>query len=157
MRSWTHLYYTPQLRTAFDGWRSRLPRNAEVLWPESPVGVWYLLHRPSYWSRPQMAGPIFSRAATMTLDRRTASIRTALFASSAFSKDRDSVTRLRHWIPATLESLDPVGLSVACADPDLGYVVSRTRLGPVALPPITPDANRPTQQLYIYDCKDFRG
>jgi hypothetical protein len=157
IRSWTHLHYTPTLRAAFDGWRSQLPANAEVLWPESPVGVWYLLDRPSYWSRPQMAGPIFSRPATLTLDRRTAAIRTALFASRVFRKDASSVTRLRNWLPATLESLDPTGLAVACADPDLGYVVSGLRLGPISLPPIAPDATRPTRQLYIYDCKDFRG
>jgi hypothetical protein len=156
IRSWTQLHYTPTLRATFDGWRTRLPLDAEVLWPESPVGIWYLLDRPSYWSRPQLAGPIFSRAATLKLQRRTASIRAALLASPAFRKDPDSVTRLRHWIPATLESLDPAGLSRACADPELGYVVSSSHLGPIALPPITPDTARPRRQLYMYDCKDFR-
>jgi hypothetical protein len=157
IRSWSHPYYTPTLRAAFAESRSQLRPNAEVLWPESPVGVWYLLDRPSYWSLPQMAGPIFSRAATLQLDRRTASIRAALLVSSASQKDPDSVTRLHHGIPATLESLEPAGLVVACADPDLGYVASWRRLGRVTLRPITLDAARPTQQLYIYDCKDFRG
>jgi hypothetical protein len=161
VRSWTRFQYTPALRATFDQWRERLPANAEVLWPESPVGVWYLLDRPSYWSPAQMSGFVFSRPAAVELDRRVDASRDALLASSAYAKaarDPDFVKRIRYWVPDTLESMDPAGLPMLCADPDLGYFVTARRLGPIAMPPVTPDPASPNRHYYyIYDCKDFRG
>jgi hypothetical protein len=159
-RSWTRFQFTSAMQTRFAPWRERLPVQAEVLWPESPVGVWYLLDRPSYWSAPQMAGFVFSRPAAVKLARRLAGVRDALRASGAHSgpaQDPDSVKPVRSSVPRTLESLQLVGLPIICADPDLGYLVTSRRLGPSAMPPVTPDPARPQSHYYIYDCKDYRG
>ena len=160
VRSWTSLYYTSDRYAAFAPWRDRIVPRAQVLWPESPVNVWYLLNRPSYYSIPQLAGFVFSRAAAFELDRRTGIVRQSLLASAEMTrptKDLDSVTRLRRWTPGTLESLDAAGLSIACADRDLGYVVAPRPIGPIVPPPITPNPMKPKRLLYLYDCKDSRG
>lgn len=160
VRSWTRFQYTRESRALYCHWRDRLPAHAEVLWPESPVGVWYLLGRTSYWSLNQMTGFVFSRAAALELDRRLDISRHALLASGAFAKptpDAQSVKRLLSWVPATMESLHPGGLAAVCADRDLGYIVTTRRLGPIAMPPITPYPDKPNTHFYIYDCKEFRG
>jgi hypothetical protein len=156
LRSWTTPAYAPALSAAFRQWRERLRPGAEVLWPGAPLDAWFLLDRPSYWSHPQLAGVVFSRDAAVTLDRRTDLVSDALV-SSHRSKNSDFVTRLRHKVPATLESLGPEGLRTLCSDPELGYVVSRKMLGTSSLPPVTEDPARPRNLLYIYDCKDNRG
>jgi len=160
IRSWTRLQYTPQESALYGEWRNRLPAHAEVLWPQSPVGVWYLLGRTSYWSLNQMTGFVFSRPAAVELDRRLAVSRNALLASSAFQKappDAQSVKRLLSWVPATMESLDTGGLAAICADRDLGYIVTTRRLGPIAAPPVAPYPDNPNRRFYLYDCKEFRG
>jgi len=160
VRSWTRLSYAPALRATFAQWRDQLPAHAEVLWLEAPVNVWYLLDRPSYLSLPQLAGFVFSRSASVALDRRVAVTRNALMASGAFTKlaqDPDFVKRLRSWTPGSLESLDSTGLPILCTDRDLGFVVTSRRVGPIAMAPITMNPDRPKRQLYIYNCKDFRG
>jgi hypothetical protein len=159
-RSWTRFHYTPALHDTFAQWRELLPARTEILWPEQPVGVWYLLDRPSYWSVPQTAGIVFSRPSALELNQRIGASRNALLASSAFAKvarDADSVKRLHSGTPGTLESLDGAGLPIICADRNLGYFVTARRMGPIAMPPITPDPDKPKRQLYIYNCKDFRG
>jgi hypothetical protein len=155
VRSWTRFHYTPELRARFAAWRNQLPVNSEVLWPDS-LGVWYLLNRQSYCSFPQLAGVVFSRDSAVELDRRTRVVRDALVASGAFAKDSDAVRRLRHLIPGSLQDFDRAGLSVACADPDLGYFVGPKQLGPIAMPPVTPDPTKPERRFYLHDCKDYR-
>jgi hypothetical protein len=154
VRSWTKLHYTPELRARFAPWRNQLPANSEVLWPD-PLGVWYLLNRQSYCSSPQLAGVVFSRDSAVELDRRTRVVGDALVASGAFAKDSKSATRLRHLMPS-LNDLDRAGLSVVCADRDLGYFVGPKQLGPIAMEPVTPDPTKPERRLYIHDCNDYR-
>jgi hypothetical protein len=159
-RSWTRFQFTPASRALYSQWRDQLPTDAEVLWPESPLGVWYLLDRTSYWSRTQMSGFVFSRPAAVEINRRMSISRDALLASSAFAdspRDAKSVTRLLSWVPGTMESLDRGELSTLCADPNLGYFIGVRRLGPTAMPRITPYPDEPNRHYYIYDCKDFRG
>jgi hypothetical protein len=160
VRSWTRLHFTPALQGRYAQWRERVPAHAEVLWLESPVGAWYLLDRASYLSAPQMAGFVFSRPAAVTMDRRLANIKEALRVSGAYTgsvPNPDSVKPVRTWVPVTLESLTPAGLPVICADPQLGYLVTRQQLGPTATPPVTPDPARPNLHFYLYDCRDYRG
>jgi len=160
VRSWTQFHFTPALQTRFAPWRNQLPVHAEVLWPEAPVGAWYLLDRPSYWSGPQMAGDVFSRSAAIKLDQRMTGLLHALRASDAYmgqEYDPDSVKPVRTWVPGSLESLRLAGLPILCADPELGYLVTSRGLGPTAMPPVTPDPTRPHWHYYIYDCRDYRG
>jgi len=157
IQSWTRLHFTSALQAKYAQWRQRVPAQAEVLWLDSPVGVWYLLDRVSYLSAPQMAGFVFSRPAAVKMDRRLANIKEALRASGAYEPNPDSVTPVRTWVPGTLESLKLAGLPILCADPELGYLVTRQRLGPTAMPSLTPDPARPHSHFYLYDCRDYRG
>jgi hypothetical protein len=160
VHSWTRFFYTPARHQQYAEWRDHLPARAEVLWPEQPMAVWYLLERPSYWSIIQTAGNVFSRPAAVELDRRIGNSRSALMASSAYAKlaqDADFVKQLHLWTPGSLESLDLAGFPILCADPALGYFVTARRVGPTAFAPITPNPDKPNRHFYLYSCKDFRG
>src|SRR5262249_39683327 len=77
-RTWTRLEYPPQRYTAFAAWRAAIPPGAEVLWPDAPGFLWYVLERPSYWSLNQMAGSVFSRAGAVSLLQREAAVSSVL-------------------------------------------------------------------------------
>lgn len=158
-RAWTRFQYTPASRALYSHWRDKIPTQAEVLWPESPVGVWYLLGRTSYWSHNQVTGFVFSRAAAIELNRRVGVSRDALLASdpAASRPDAPTVKRLLSWVPFSLEGLDPGGLPAICADRNLGYVISASQFNPAAAPPIAPFPDKPNRRFYLYDCKEFRG
>ena len=68
--AWTHTLWSQQPRAVFAEWRRQIPQDAQILWPDTAIGPWYLLDRPSYWSLTQMAGLVFSRATAMELTRR---------------------------------------------------------------------------------------
>lgn len=152
--SWASPHYTNSLRAAFTGWREEIPERAEVLWPDTPVGAWYLLERQSYWSLHQIAGDIFSRGKAVEMGRRTASIKAALLASGI---NAGSTAQERNrWTPNSAAKLDARGLAAVCTDPALSYVVSWNRLGPSRLEPIAPDAGKPKNRLHLYRCADLR-
>jgi hypothetical protein len=153
---WTRTHYTPALAREFAPWRAEIPPHAEVLWPDTPLGAWYLLDRPSYWSVDQVAGAIFSRDKALFLRQRAASIDTALLQSRLINAD---VPRSRLGLinsPDTAK-MNAQSVQMACADPDLRYVVSWLRLGRSVVAPLTPDPAKPNSRLYLYRCSDFPG
>jgi hypothetical protein len=152
---WTHTHYTPELARRFAPWRAEIPPHAEVLWPDTPLGDWYLLDRPSYWSADQAAGAIFSREKSLLLRQRTASINTALVQSGLMKADfPEGGPGL---VLSDASKMDARAVKTACADPALRYVVSWLRLGPAAVAPLTPDPAKPNSRLYLYRCADFPG
>lgn len=151
--SWSTAYYTPALRDKFADWRQHIPVHAEVIWPDTPVGAWYFLERPSYWSPHQVAGSVFSRAKTVTMQQRTEWIAAALDhadpASESPARHRSPLRSVIHWTPAALTSV--------CRTTSLQYLVTWSYLGRPALQPVTPNPARPNGHLYLYSCADFKG
>ena len=137
----------------FAPWRAEIPRNAEVLWPDTPTGAWYLLERPSYWSIDQTAGAIFSRDKSLLMRQRTASINAAL--REAGVADSHDALANAGLVGADATKLTPRVLRAACADPALRYVVSWLRLGKTPVAPVLPDLAKPNNRLYLYRCADF--
>lgn len=158
---WSLCYYR-DLYPDLVQWRAAIPPQAQVMWPTSPIGAWYLLDRPSYWSHYQEAGDIFSRSKSMEAYRRGESLLAAAEASHPASvvpnralQHTDSRSnRGVAWVEP--EKFNATGLSLACADPLLQFVVSWSVLGPTPFAPVTPDPARPRNQLHLYRCADFK-
>jgi hypothetical protein len=153
--SWTKGYFAPALRAQLAPWRTEIPLHAEVMWPGTPIGAWYLLERPSYWSTYQLAGGIFSRQKSLFLQQRTAAMNAAL-GPSGLTQDHPGVAKEDLPVLADTSKMTADGLVRACGDPDLRYVVSWLRLGKTRFAPITPDPIKPLSRLYLYRCADFR-
>jgi len=154
--SWTQSHYTPTLYDKFAGWRAAVPQHAEVMWPDTPVGAWYLLERPSYWSAPQIAGAIFSRDKAILLAHRTQALNTILRDSGMVKrKPDDPDTDLT--ASGDTSKMNAAALRLACADHDLQYVASWLHLGQTpAAAPVQVDPSKPSSLLRLYRCADFR-
>jgi hypothetical protein len=152
-KTWSASYYNRTLFAALAPWRAAMRPEAEVIWPAIPVGAWYLLERPSYWSLHQAAGDIFSRSKAMESHRRGLS----LLAASGGVAAGSTASSADSGIPGiATEKLTARGLVRACADPQLQFVVSWVVLGTTTFAPVTPDSSRPKHQLHLYRCADFR-
>ncbi len=145
--SWTDVHYTESLRAQFAPWRSQIPPDAEVIWPETALGAWYLLDRASYWSKDQVAGDVFSRPKSLELRRRERLIDAVL--------KKLSPTKGTEVNAFYFTRVDARGFRLLCADPALGYFVTHGDFGPTAFDPITPNPGRPRMRLYLYRCADF--
>ena len=154
--AWTNAGHARQVPAQFAPWRAEIPTNAEVLWSEAPVSLWYLLDRPSYWSLDQTAGAIFSREKAFLMRKRTASINAALQVAGV-SDGHDPLAMAGLVGPGDAARLTPQALRAVCADRALGYVVSWLRLGKTSIAPLVPDPARPNNRLYLYRCADERG
>lgn len=153
-RSWITYTYTQALRVKFSDWRRRIPVSAEVAWPDQPIGDWYLLARPSYFSGPQIAGDVFSRPKSMLLKRRQNRISAAGAGDSALPGMLGWKLALNGLLGS--RSAGSAELAALCADPALGFVVSNVKVAPTSFLPITPYARHPRERLYLYRCTDTR-
>jgi hypothetical protein len=152
--SWHTFYFTDTLRAAFADWRRQIPPHAEVIWPATPVGAWYLLDRPSYWSVYQVPGDIFSRQKGLEVHRRGLRVLSALASPEvARQKPKEPPETL----PKDVEWVDSRGLAVLCTDPALGFVVTWSRLGKTPFQPVQPIPAKPRDLLHLYRCDDFRA
>jgi hypothetical protein len=113
-----------------------------VLWTESPISAWVLLHRGSYLSGLQTSGMVFSRAAALELARRAKSLRSAV-SPNVFLEWRDVGVGL---------SLSPQQLRSLCGLHAVKFLVSSADLGfaPAAELPRNDGAHR----LRLYRCAD---
>ncbi len=156
--AWTLTSYPDALRSQLAAWRRQIPPNAEVLWPVAPIGAWYLLERPSYWSLPQEAGDVFSRAKALEVHRRELLVAGAMQVSGLIRGVPASSAGAGTSAAITLaEQLDARGIARVCSDPQLAYYVSWSHVAPTPFAPITPNRRRPESQLYLYPCASFRG
>jgi hypothetical protein len=76
--AWTAREFPPPLVAQFRPWRDRIPRGAEVFWPESPVATWLLLGSPNYLSVIQTSGMVFSREGALEFRRRALALSAAV-------------------------------------------------------------------------------
>lgn len=159
--AWTASFYTPALRAAFGTWRNEIPGRAEVLWPGNPVGAWYLLERPSYWSFYQAVGAVFSKPKALELNRRTLSLGPIVDAAPVEPNTVSAPTQMSGsrvaGTPLNIIVRDTHGLQVACRNPDLAYVVNWRRVGATLVEPVQIDPHDASKRMYLYRCADFRG
>jgi hypothetical protein len=138
---WTQVTYSPADKALFAGWRSMIPPGKEVLFAENPLFVWIVLERPSYISRAQLSGALFSRPAALVLAERETALRPYLRAQG-----------LNFWSQDPTGARDIPTLAMACATPDLQFVVSSAPLHvpPIATAPAGTSAE--FQGLKLYQC-----
>jgi hypothetical protein len=142
---WTQVAFPPADKQMFASWRARIPADAEVLFPESPLFTWVLLERPSYLSGAQATSGLFSRPAAMFLYGRTEALRPYLRAIGQSIWDLDPKAPA----PAT-----PT-LAMACAVGDLQFVVSRETLAAIPLEEVPPGAKSIYRGLKLYQCPGY--
>jgi hypothetical protein len=72
---WSSKEYGADDRAPFAAWRERIPADAQVLCPGSPLFAWLMLGHPSYLSLPQEESELFSRPASTEMTRREHNLR----------------------------------------------------------------------------------
>jgi hypothetical protein len=149
----SNAHYTAELATKFTQWRAVIPPRAEMLWPDTPVGSWYLLERPNYWSPHQTAGAIFSKEKAVFLQRRSESIAKAAAKSPPGQDGHAAIESVG--VFAITSRLDLLGMKMACSDPDLSYIVSWKPVAPTPYAPVTVDGRKLRGKLYLYRCADL--
>lgn len=143
--AWTAAPMETAARNVFQPWREVIPPGTAVLWLDNPVAVWFLLERPSYLSRSQSAGVVFSRGTALEVQRR-AKVLTPLV-------DPDWMVGLRNDLEAGPRAVTAEILYRICADPLLGFVVSKS--DPTGRSP-TVEWPDPGKQLSLITCSAFR-
>jgi hypothetical protein len=141
----------------FADWANVIPPTSTVLVvPPQDVGafVWFTLDRPNYLAVDQSSGVVFSRATALEVRRRSEvllplmdpnwKILTRLRARPSGKPDNEATTR-----PLTTENLIQV-----CADPLLGFVISRNKVG---FDPLRHDHAGAWQDWNLYDCRKVRS
>ena len=153
---WTNAHYTPELASRFAQWRAVIPTGAEVLWPDTPMGSWYLLERPSYWSPHQSAGAIFSRDKALLLEHRTENIAkaTGKYQAEVSVHDGHSASDSTGGFVG-LARMNVAGMKFACTDPALSYIVSWMPVTSTPYAPVTIDGTKRHGKLYLYRCADL--
>jgi hypothetical protein len=141
----------------FADWVNAIPPTATVLVaPPQDVGafVWFTLGRPNYLALDQSAGVVYSRATALEIQRRSEvllplmdpqwKILTRLRAKSGGGRKSEAATR-----PLSRENLIQV-----CADPQLGFVVSREKAG---FDPLRHEHTGAWKDWNLYDCRKVRS
>ncbi|MCC7198843.1 MAG: hypothetical protein IT483_04995 [Gammaproteobacteria bacterium] len=67
---WRRRFVPEELPQAGAEWRRVMAHDAEVLWPQNPIGTWIILDRRHYVSLVQSAGILFSEGTAAELMRR---------------------------------------------------------------------------------------
>jgi hypothetical protein len=138
-------------------WSNAIPPTSTVLvTPPRDVGafVWFTLGRPNYLALDQSAGVVFSRATSMEVRRRSEVL------LSLMDPDWKILTRLRAksdgapLSDAAARPLTPRNLTQVCADPQLGFVVSREKVG---FEPLRHEHAGAWKDWNLYDCRKVRS
>jgi hypothetical protein len=140
--AWTAREFPPRRVEQFAALRAVLPPDAEVLLPESPVGAWLLLDRPSYLSVIQTSGLVFSRAAAVEFRRRAASLEPALPAQVFMAWSTGG----------TILNPSIAQLQRICASGAVEFVATRSDLGMAALATVQPESGSARAPMQLYRC-----
>jgi hypothetical protein len=139
----------------FTDWRGSIPPDSSVyVAPPTDAGgfVWLTLGRPNYLCVDSSAGVVFSRETALEVRRRSEVLR------PVESPDWRILSRLSRRAGDPKEPpprpLTAASLVRLCADPALGFVVSRERVGFEPLPHRHPGA---WQGWNLYDCRRVRA
>lgn len=140
-RLWTHLSYPASDKALFASWRAQIPPGSQVLLAENPLFVWIFLERPSYLSRAQLVSGLYSRQAALVLAERATALRPYLRAQG-----------LRFWDPDPAAAASVPTLAMACAVPDLQFVVARVPLQATPVVETPPGVSADFHGLRLFRC-----
>jgi hypothetical protein len=137
----------------FSDWQAAIPPTSTVLVaPPTDVGafVWFTLQRPNYLALDQSAGAVFSRATAMEITRRSNVLLPVTDPDwKILSKLRLGATAKRKIYTVTRPLTAP-SLTQICADPQLGFVISKEIVGFASL---RHAGAGPFKDWNLYDCR----
>jgi len=138
---WTRVTYQDADKARFASWRALIPQGSEVLFTENPLFIWIFLERPSYISRAQLLSALFSRPAALVLTERETALRPYLRAQG-----------LTFWDPDPTAAPGIPTLALACAVPDVHFVVSRVPLQATPIAEVPRGVSSDFLGLRLYQC-----
>jgi hypothetical protein len=155
-RAWSHCDYD-RIFAAAAPWRAAIPAGTEVLWPDNPVGAWYVLRRPSYWSLAQLVGAIFSRDKAMLMRQRGIAVNEALVSIGALEEKQVLDPSGNPLIYTVALNMGRGAFKTLCQDSEISYFVSWMPFAASPFPPVTVNPSKRQGNLYLYRCADFRS
>jgi hypothetical protein len=141
----------------FADWRNAIPPSSTVLVaPARDVGafVWFTLGRPNYLALDQSAGVVFSRATALEVRRRSENLLPLMDPNWKIMSGLKAASGRGHKNAATTRPLTRENLIRVCADPQLGFVISR---GNVGFDPMPHEHAGDWRDWYLYDCRKVRS
>lgn len=133
----------------FAAWRAVIRPGDNVYWPDQLEPTWFLLQRPSYLSREQTAGSLFSDAAASEMWRRAHAMSTLAPLASTIRVST---------IEPFVSTLSAASITAACKDEALGYVVAPESFGlPEAAPAVTARSPWITSRIHLIPCAALRS
>jgi hypothetical protein len=140
----------------FSDWRQAIPATSTVLVTPAPdVGafVWFTLDRPNYLAVDQSAGVVFSRVTALEVQRRSQVLLPLMDPNWKILSNLRATSAGKHTPAAASRPLTAASLRLVCADPQLGFVVSRDYVG---FEPIRHSHGGAWQNWNLYDCRNAR-
>jgi hypothetical protein len=143
LEAWTAQRYSGANNAAFADWRAQMPPNSQVFWYEHLQETWFLLERPSYLTRSQMGGVVFSHELVDEFVRRALVLAPVIDPNFWLVSDEFKPNIFTREIVGEI-----------CRDPELNFIVAYDDLGTGV-----PAKHWPTQSdsLYLLNCNQFRG
>ena len=157
LKPWFDFQYTRTNAAKFADWREQLPPEAEGIWPDTPVGSWYFLGRPVYWSKFQEPGAIFSRGKALELDRREHFITDSLNGGRPASTTTNIHNQAVQESPLFVDRANTRQWALLCRDPALQFFVTRGDDGSTPFKPIMLSSDQHRRALHLYRCSDFKS
>jgi len=142
----------------FADWVQAIPPDSSVLVADarnSGSFVWFTLERPNYLTLSQSAGVIFSRATALEVRRRSEVLLPIMKPSWQVLTNNAEIRAAKD--PASVSTfrvLTSLSLIRICADPQLGFVISREDLG---FDPVRHQQAGEWQSSNLYDCRKVRA
>ena len=144
--TWLTESFSASERDAFSDWRSRIPPQAEVFWPDGLPETWFLLERRSYLTISQLGGIVFSDALAAEAHRR-ARLLSPLVPAGHWFLDPAAEGRKATLLTAGV-------LSDICVDGGPDFVVDDD--GDLGLEAAVIEWPTRAKFQYLYDCRDLR-
>lgn len=141
----------------FADWINEIPPTSTVLVaPAQDVGsfVWFTLSRPNYLAIDQSAGVVFSRATAIEVRRRSKVLLPLMDPNWKMLSSLRINSRSRYRDDATTRPLTAQSLIEVCADPQLGFVISRQDVG---FGPLRHVYAGVWKDWNLYDCRKVRS
>jgi hypothetical protein len=142
----------------FTDWVQAIPPGSNVLVADarnSGSFVWFTLERPNYLTLSQSAGVVFSRATALEVRRRSEVLLPIMKPSWQVLTNNAEIRAAKDPMSvSTFRVLTSQNLVRVCADPQLGFVISREELG---FDPIRHQQAGEWQGSNLYDCRKVRA
>jgi hypothetical protein len=138
-------------------WENIIPPTSSVLVaPPNDVGafVWFTLGRPNYLTLNQSSGVVFSRTTALEVRRRSEVLLPLMDPDWKILSKLRSKSGGRRKNEVTTHPLTAENLIQVCADPQLGFVISREKVG---FDPLRHEHAGAWKDWNLYDCRKVRS